>query len=307
MRPLPDTSKWLPQKSRRVALRQTRLQTCRGVEARIKAEARIETSFNINNFDSGPGVEDLVRDQFRSLLPERYAVSSGVIMDSHGDTCNECDLVVLNRFWAPLLKYGSTNESRRIHIPVEAVYSVIEIKQTLTERSLDDAMKKLVTYKHLERLRSEYGRLVENHVIRELDVPDASLNRRFDAVLAVGCEEGKDEELIKRFFRINKSLPPELQVNALAVLGSGYACYIVEAHDGSEMHHLYPESDMSHFYGWKPKAVKPFRFVTARDSLFHLYSNLIQHLTLTVLNFREQKLQYGWQEADKEGYDVTLD
>lgn len=131
MKPLPDTSTWKPKSGRKTALRQAFLQTCRSIEARIRAESNIERNFSINNFDSGPGIEDIVREQFRVLLPDRYTITPGVIIDRNGDNCGDCDLVVANRFWAPLLKYGATDESRRVHIPVEAVYSVIEIKQTL--------------------------------------------------------------------------------------------------------------------------------------------------------------------------------
>lgn len=56
MRPLPNTSDWQPKQDQRMALRGTFLQTCRSVEARIKAESDIEKGFNINNFDAGPAL-----------------------------------------------------------------------------------------------------------------------------------------------------------------------------------------------------------------------------------------------------------
>lgn len=307
MKPLPDTSTWKPKTDRQIALSRTFLQTCRSIEARIRAESDIEKDFSINNFDAGPGIEDIVREQFRMLLPARYTVTPGVVIDRNGNNCGECDLVVANRFWAPLLKYGATNESRRIHIPVEAVYSVLEIKKTLTVSELDDAMKKLVMYKGLERDRSEYGRLVENHVVEEFEKADGSLNRRFDAILAVSCEEGRAEELVSRFFKINERLEPHLRVNALAILGEGFAFYLFQGPDDDHMPHLYPESDMAYFYGWKPKSISPFYVESPHDTLFHLYSNLQQHLFLTVLNFRWMKLLYGFDEAYKTGYPINLD
>lgn len=277
------------------------------MEARIRAESDIEKKFSINNFDAGSGIEDIVREQFRTLLPARYTVTPGVVIDCNGNNCGDCDLVVANRFWAPLLKYGATNESRRVHIPVEAVYSVIEIKQTLTEDSLDKAMEKLVMYKGLERDRSEYGRLVENHVIEEFDEEDSSLNRRFDAILAVSCEEEKVEELVSRFFKINENLEPHLRVNALAILGEGFACYVFQGPDDDHMPHLYPESDMAYFYGWKPKSISPFYIKSPHDTLFHLYSNLQHHLFLTVLNFKWMKLLYGFREAERTEHPIKLD
>ena len=167
-------------------------------------------------------------------------------------------------------------------------------------------MEKLVMYKGLERERSEYGHLVENHVIQKLDRPDASLNRRFDVVLAIGCQNGTDVELVKRFFTINQQLHPSLRVNALAILGSGFACYVAEAPDGEYMEHLYPESDMQYFYGWMPKSITPIYLRTKRDTMFHLYSNLEQHLKLTVLNFKWMKLKYGRDDADRTEHPIDL-
>ena len=80
MRPLPDTSQWQPKKDNQVALRRVFLQTCRSVEARIKAESNIEKSFNINNYDSVPGLEDVEREQFRTLLPDSYSLTDVVLI-----------------------------------------------------------------------------------------------------------------------------------------------------------------------------------------------------------------------------------
>lgn len=293
LKPLPNTSDWQPKSNKRAALSNTRLQTCRSVEARIRAESDIEKNFNINNFDAGPGIEDIVRDQFRILLPDRYAITPGVVIDSSGDHCGECDLIIANRFWGSLLKYGATNESRRVHIPVEAVYTVIEVKQTLTEDSLDEAMKKLVMYKRLERDRSEYGRLIENHVITDFDRPDASLNYRFDAILGVGCEEGTELELVRRFFRINGELAAAHRVNALVILGSGYARYLDESSDGDIRDHLYPESNMEYLNGFPPAKVMPSWSPSNQDSLNFFYADLLHHLTLTVLSFKWHKGRYA--------------
>lgn len=307
MKPLPDTSVWQPKTDRRKALRNTRLHTCRNIEARIRAESDIEKSFNINNFDAGLGIEDIVREQFCTILPDRYAVTPGVVIDGDGDNCGECDIIIANRFWESLLKYGATDESRRVHIPVEAVYTVIEIKQTLTEDSLDDAMKKVVMYKRLERDRSEYGRLIENHVITDYNRFDASLNYRFDAILGVGCEEGTELDLVKRFFYINEELEPAHQVNALVILGSGYARYLDQSSEGEIRDHLYPESNMEYLNGFPSVRVIPAWSPSNQDSFYQFYSDLAHHLNLTVLNFKWQKYRYG-KDAPGRGdiYEVAL-
>jgi hypothetical protein len=178
-------------------------------------------------------------------------------------------------------------------VPVEAVYSVIEVKQTLTEDSLDEAMKKLVMYKGLERDRSEYGRIVENHNLKSLDKANASLNYRFDAVLGVDCAEGTEMELVNRFFDVNSGLDPSHQVNALAILGSGYARYFNRTPDDKLREHYYPESDMEYLNGYPAGELVHIYSRSGQDSLFHLYSDLLSHLTLTVLNFDSERERYA--------------
>lgn len=288
MKPLPDTETWIPRKDKEKALRNTLLQTCRSVEARIIAEADIEKKFNIDNYDSGLGVEDIAKQELQKLLPGRYEIMPGVVIDGNGHTCGECDLVIVNKFWIPSLKYGATDKSRRLHIPVESVYSVIEVKQTLTEDSLDKAMEKIVQYKSLERPRSEYGRIIENHNIQGLDKPEKSLNYRFDIILAVWCK--KPETLVKRFFLINESLPLDKRINALALLGYGYVFYVA----GNNLNAcLYPDQH-------KKEELATFYIPTETDTFYYLYANLWQHLTLTVLNPYDFKHKYG-TGAKKEG------
>jgi hypothetical protein len=286
--PLPDTSKWLPDTHQSGSLKNTFLRTCRGVESRIRAEAVREREFNIYNFDSGSGVEDIVRDQLSMLLPHRYEVIPGVIVDKQGWTCHECDVVVTNAIWFPLLKYGATPESRRVHIPVEAVYSVIEVKQALTEASLDQAMEKIVTYKRLARARTEYGHLVENHEILNFKRPDRGLNHRFDVILAVSCQPDEVDILTKRFFQINETLAPHERVNALTILGVGFACYRFRS---NERYHdvLYPELVES--------PLIPSLWRTSSDSFYFMYMSLWTHLTLTVLEAKGLH-DYGWHGAE---------
>ncbi|MDM8553847.1 hypothetical protein QUF75_03860 [Desulfococcaceae bacterium HSG7] len=281
---LPDTTDWEPRANKVCTLQSTFLQTCRAIEARIIAETTIEKSFNIDNFDSGPGVEDFCRSQVQILLPDRYTALSAVVSDQQGRTCGECDIVIANKTWFPFLKYGVTGQSRRVHIPVEGVYSILEIKQTLTRNTLEEAMRKIVLYKRLIRKRSEYGRIIENHNLGSLDDPTNSLNYRFDAIVAVFCATDASEMLIQRFFAINESLPPKDRVNCLALLGHGYACYVKKTED-ERNEHLYPEQT--------PELARPYFLPTPTDAFYRLWINLWYHLTLTVLNPAGIKYAYG--------------
>ena len=294
----PNTDEWQPRDEKVNALRNTFLQTCRSIEGRIIAEANIEKAFNIDNFDSGPGIEDLIKNQIKLLLPSRYEAMSGVISDQRGYTCGDCDIVIANKQWFPLIKYGATKDSRRIHIPVEAVYTVVEVKQTLTLSSLEEAMRKIVTYKRLTRIRSEYGRIVENHNLEQLENKSKSLNYRFDPIVMVNSNEKDREELITRFFEINETLPHCDRVNSLAILGYGYACYVTENDNGKGVApKFYPEHDETNFV--------PYFLPTVTDSFYRLWTHIWMHLSLSVLNSSHLMNAYGF-DADVKGVKLKL-
>jgi hypothetical protein len=43
---------------------------CKAVEQQILLRSKLEQGLNVDNFDSGVGVEDIVRDELRRVLPK---------------------------------------------------------------------------------------------------------------------------------------------------------------------------------------------------------------------------------------------
>ena len=128
---LPDVGQWGPAGNKQETLTNALMMTCQIAQRRIVARAQVEIDFNIYNFDSGPGVEDIVREELANLLPRRYCVDAGIINDRSGYTAGDCDIVVRDDIWTPVIKPGATDQSRRFHFPIEGVYAAVEIKQTL--------------------------------------------------------------------------------------------------------------------------------------------------------------------------------
>jgi hypothetical protein len=162
MKPIPDTSKWIPRKDASETLKDILYKRCLNVEALILTKLMHEQQMNLDNFDSGLGLEDILREEFGKLLPDRYFVTHGVINDRNGFTSGDHDLIIFNKQWFPYLKHGATDNSRRYHFPIEGIYAIGEIKQTLTIASLDEAMKKLVIPQRLARPKTGRNRIVEN-------------------------------------------------------------------------------------------------------------------------------------------------
>ena len=229
---LPDIDKWQPISDKSKTLSAGLEITCQAAQRRIVNEADIEERFNINNYDAGPGLEDIVRQEISTLLPNRYSVDAGVVNDQNGKTAGDCDVLITNRMWAPVVKLGATPGSRRVHFPIEGIYSVVEVKRTLGFEELDSAMEKLVKVARLNRPKRSYGYLTENQYIQELDKDGYILNPLWTTVIATKLKKGVAfQDVVRRFGQINACLNRDEMVKNLYVLGHGAAWYSPE--DGS--------------------------------------------------------------------------
>ena len=231
---LPDVSKWQPRSNRTNTLSQGLLLTCQAIQSRIVSEAHIEQTFNIDNYDSGPGLEDIVRRELSQLLPDRYSVVAGVVNDRGGRTAGDYDVLIRNSIWSSAIKLGATPDSRRFHFPIESIYSAIEVKQTLGYRQLDEAMEKLVKLSRLTRPPQMYGHITENQHLTFLDKEGLILNPLHTAVLATRLEKGISfRDVALRYGNINGRLARDEVVSELCVLDEGLAWYATEKEGGS--------------------------------------------------------------------------
>jgi hypothetical protein len=83
----------------------------------------------------------------RKYLPNRYAVDTGIVIDSTGSVSNQIDAVVYDKQYTPTLL---DQESHR-YIPAEAIYAVFEVKPTINKQYLDYAGDKAESVRVLHR------------------------------------------------------------------------------------------------------------------------------------------------------------
>ena len=72
------------------------------VAARLRAELELRMRTRASNFDSGIPLEDSFRQALAELL-EPYGVGVGRVIDRHGYSAGECDVVIFDKALAPLL------------------------------------------------------------------------------------------------------------------------------------------------------------------------------------------------------------
>ena len=112
-----------------------------------RRSAAIRRDFATHRPSSGSNREDLVAKFLDDHLPDRFGVSTGLIISHDGMFSNEADLVVVDRMNnAPLY----ANSKKKLW-PVEAVYGLIEVKSQLSPRDLEDAVLKFRRFKRLQR------------------------------------------------------------------------------------------------------------------------------------------------------------
>lgn len=102
---------------------------------------------------AGDNREDLVARFLTEHLPQRFGISTGLVISHNGEFSNQADLVVVDALNnAPL--YGT---SRNKLWPIESVYALIEVKTSLNPTELRDAISKGRRFKALPRRFCEGG------------------------------------------------------------------------------------------------------------------------------------------------------
>lgn len=108
------------------------------------------------NITSQPGIvgdstEDGWKKMLSELLPRRYGVNSGKVVDSQGHQSEQIDIIIYDTFYSPLMfRIGDD-----IFVPAESVYAVLEVKQTLNKEHLDAAAQKAESVRRLHRTSVE--------------------------------------------------------------------------------------------------------------------------------------------------------
>ena len=282
---LPDVSSWQPIQKNNDTLKNALEITCQLAQHRITSRSKAEVHFNIFNYDSGSGIEDIVREELANLLPERYTVEAGVVNDRHGKTAGDCDLIIRDRIWSPVIKLGATTMSRRYHFPIEGVYAAAEIKQTLGIEELDAAMRKLVTLSRLERPDNPYGHITENQHLRDFDQPGAILNPLHTSVFATRLQDGVTfSDVIQRFGAINAMLSRDDMIKMLCVLDQGTAWYSIVS--GNPYNATYMTDR-------KEALILQINDGEPQNTFYRFYIELLGHLTRSVLGLANMAPEYG--------------
>lgn len=285
----PDTEAWQPRTDASDSLGVAFLKRCVAGERHLRHVLVHERELAVDAFDSGKPFEAAVREQVAHLLPKRYSVTDGVLVDRRGQSAGHADLVVFNSTWFTAVNAPMVAQPVRTLIPIEGGYAVGEVKQRLTRATLDEAMEKLVVAQRLDRPHTFANRLVEN---READSCTHGLtNPLFTFILAAETDEHDFQVLISRFFDINKKLKRLEVVRHLCVIGAGAVGWGFKdpVRDHEIKPALFMRDDLFH------AIVPTYVGATVVPPLFSLMQHLHLHLFHSILGPEDIATAYGFK------------
>jgi hypothetical protein len=83
----------------------------------------------------------------RRALPRRYGVEQGIVIDCHGATSDQIDIIIYDRQYTPPL----LDQQNHRYILAEAVYAVLEVKPAINKSYLTYASDKARSVRALHR------------------------------------------------------------------------------------------------------------------------------------------------------------
>lgn len=136
----------------------------------------IRTFFATHRPSAGSNREGLVADFLSKHLPDRYDISHGLIFSSEGEFSNQADIIISDKLNnAPLF----SDRVEPIWL-VEAVYSLVEVKTSLSPSVIDDCISKCRRFKALNR-----------------NLSDRNIERIKDSLFVVWAFEGPSPETFR--------------------------------------------------------------------------------------------------------------
>lgn len=96
----------------------------------------------------GSAKEKAVRKKLELLLPSIAGVGSGCVIDSHGLTSKQCDIVIYEKNFCPVFSINDNPETT--YYPCESVIAVGEIKSAIGTKELIDSFAKIESVKNLK-------------------------------------------------------------------------------------------------------------------------------------------------------------
>lgn len=158
-----------------------------------------------HNGVKGSAREDLLKDYLRKLLPDKYSISSGIIIDNNQSQSKQQDFIIHDAFNCP--SFFKTNSNTIL--PIESVYATIEIKSTLDYDTLEQSVENIMSVRKLQKLPNR--NIISNEYNNQYPL---------GFVFAYSSKNSL-EQIQKRLFELNKKVDGRYQISIICILDKG--------------------------------------------------------------------------------------
>jgi len=243
------------------------------VSRQLRANVESARVLGSHRGEKGMRTELVLIEFLREMLPGRYGVARGEVVDSTGQVARQCDVVIYDALYSPLLLQSDTSSI----FPAESVYAVIEVKPVLTRENLRKAVRALHSVKRLDRSATMLDSEGHHNYGGPLAGPPI-----FAAIFAMPQKRVK-EWLTPTLHEMNSELPDRERVDCICML------------DGQLVTHFAPVVDGKGEYSWwlSPSggSARLGEYVAKEDTLLMFYMLLLHELNSRAL-FPPDLLQY---------------
>ena len=95
----------------------------------------------------GDNSEKIFKRFLRKYLPKNLEITSGIIIDSKGNSSKQIDIIITDSHSTPILFEGDDSQV----VPVEPVYAAVEVKSILDSSMLPSIINNMLSVKNLEK------------------------------------------------------------------------------------------------------------------------------------------------------------
>ena len=154
----------------------------------------------------GDYYEAIIRDAVRESISESFTVGRGVILSETGQSSRECDIIIYSAAeYGPLFVSGDI-----IVVNPDAVRCIIQVKGTVSNESLMDAIKSLT---YVDRLRAGIWKLIvgfKTNVLYETLVKKCAESKNVNGIFVLSTSNRMEKEDItlqmQKFVGLLKSI-----------------------------------------------------------------------------------------------------
>ncbi len=233
---------------------------------------------------AGDEVEISVRSYFKRMLPPRYYVTHGHLIDISGEVSPQLDIIIADNFNIPSLM---TTKDGTEYIPIDSVYAVGEIKSTYykSEKYIEGFSGVISDIKnrlfHQEIPNTAIDGIKFDTLLRDTALAKGNrvLNRIFSFMVFVNGGDFTFEDVAPFYI----SQPKDLLPNVSVLLNLGVIIYGTINENGFSFNR-YPEEEKGVDADWffSPFLENETGSIEG-NHLGYLYYNLLEHLSNSYL------------------------